>query len=54
MMPEDYILLVAERYTPGELAELLGVTSEELIEHFKDKLYALDWTEVLDWDPAQR
>ena len=54
MMPEDYELLVAERYTPEELVELLGVSTEELIDHFRHKLMTLDWTEVLGWDPAQR
>ena len=54
MMPDDYELVVAERYTPEELVELLGVTTEELISRFRQKLYQLDWREVLDWDPAQR
>ena len=54
MIPEDYELLVAERYTPEELVEVLGVTTEELIDAFRHKLDQLDWREVLGWDHAQR
>jgi hypothetical protein len=37
-LADDFLKLIADRYTPDEIVELLGLTEWDIIEAFRDKI----------------
>lgn len=38
--------VLCDRFTPEELIELLGVTTEEVFERFRDECLELQWEDI--------
>jgi len=51
LVDEDLLQTVCdyldERFTPEELTEILGLTNDDILDRFRDKVLELDWQEYL-------
>jgi hypothetical protein len=45
---DDLCMMLSDRYSPEELIEVLGVTTQDVFERFMEECIEIDWSKVIE------